>query len=380
MENVSLEIVKQPGEEYGLPYRFWQGCPTILRTRGGTLFAGWYSGGSKEPSPDQYNILARSVDDGKTWEEPLLVIRSIPEQKIRSIDIQLWLDPQGRMWLFWCRRDDHFRQDDPRHMFTWALICENPDEPLLRWSAPREIAPGFLRCQPTMLSDGRILLCSYDWTDEFYHYSESADGGENWIRRKGGRKLSAKFDETMVLELRNHELLMFARSEQQCIARSVSRDGGRSWSDGARTDLVAPSSRFFIARLPSGSVLRISNNHPEERRNLTAFLSDDDCWTWKYSLLLDEREPVSYPDAAMSSDGTIRILYDRGRTTDKEILFARISEEDIRRGAPGDQTILKHLVSKAPTRPYDGLLFQQEQERDEQWLEQYKLFNRAGGK
>ena len=190
----------------------------------------------------------------------------------------------------------------------------------------------------------------------------------------------AKFDETMVLELRNHELLMFARSEQQCIARSVSRDGGRSWSDGARTDLVAPSSRFFIARLPSGSVLRISNNHPEERRNLTAFLSDDDCWTWKYSLLLDEREPVSYPDAAMSSDGTIRILYDRGRTTDKEILFARISEEDIRRGAPGDQTILKHLVSKAPTRPYDGLLFQQEQERDEQWLEQYKLFNRAGGK
>ena len=290
-------VILHPRADHQTPRRFWQGCPTIQCTPKGTLFAGWYSGGAGEPSLGNYNLLVRSRDGGLSWSDPLLVIESLREEDILAIDIQLWLDPQGRMWLFWCRRDDHFRQDDPRHMFTWALICENPDEPLLRWSAPREIAPGFLRCQPTVLSDGRILLCSYDWT--------------------------AKFDETMVLELRNHELLMFARSEQQCIARSVSRDGGRSWSDGARTDLVAPSSRFFIARLPSGSVLRISNNHPEERRNLTAFLSD---------------------------------------------------------GAPGDQTILKHLVSKAPTRPYDGLLFQQEQERDEQWLEQYKLFNRAGGK
>lgn len=376
MENDMLEIVGKPGTEYTLPCRFWQGCPTILRTRGGTLFAGWYSGGSKEPSPDQYNILARSVDDGKTWEEPLLVIRSLPEQKIRSIDIQLWLNPQGRMWVFWCRRDDRFRQDDPNHMFTWALICEHPDEPLLRWSAPRKIAPGFLRCQPTVLSDGRILLCSYDWTDEFYNYSESSDGGKSWIRRRGGRKLSSKFDETMVLELRNHDLLMFARSEKQCIACSVSQDGGRSWSDGAETDLTAPSSRFFIARLPSGNVLRICNDHPEERRNLTAFLSGDDCRTWKYSLLLDDREGISYPDAAMSCDGTIYILYDRGRTSDKEILFARISEEDIRRGKPGPDTVLKQIVSKAPDRPFDESVFRKTAEYDQNWFRDYKKFNR----
>ena len=124
----------------------------------------------------------------------------------------------------------------------------------------------------------------------------------------------------------------------------------------------------------------ISNNHPEERRNLTAFLSDDDCRTWKYSLLLDEREPVSYPDAAMSSDGTIRILYDRGRTTDKEILYARISEDDIRRGAPGNQTILKHLVSKAPCQPHNMFLFQQAQEKDEKWIDNLIQFHKSGEK
>ena len=30
-----------PGEEYAERFRFWQGCPTILRTPGGRLFAGW---------------------------------------------------------------------------------------------------------------------------------------------------------------------------------------------------------------------------------------------------------------------------------------------------------------------------------------------------
>ena len=63
-----------PGPEYHTLNRFWQGCPTILRTPRGRLFAGWYSGGTGEPDPDNYCLLVRSEDDGMNWSEPELVI------------------------------------------------------------------------------------------------------------------------------------------------------------------------------------------------------------------------------------------------------------------------------------------------------------------
>jgi hypothetical protein len=61
-----------------------------------------------------------------------------------------------------------------------------------------------------------------------------------------------------------------------------------------------------------------------------AFLSADDGRTWSGGLLLDQREGVSYPDAAQGADGTIYVIYDYDRRGAREILMARFSEEDIR--------------------------------------------------
>lgn len=48
------------------------------------------------------------------------------------------------------------RPDAEGFISDW-LICEHPDEPTLRWSALRKIAPGFLCCQPTVLSDAPLV-------------------------------------------------------------------------------------------------------------------------------------------------------------------------------------------------------------------------------
>ena len=135
------------------------------------------------------NILMRSDDDGNSWKGPELIIDSVPEAKLRAIDIQLWLAPDHKMWVFWCERDDHFLNSDERHLSTCAVICDDPDADKLKWSEPKRITIGFLRCQPTVLSDGRIILCSYDWTNDRYGYSESSDGGRTWCRCYGGKKL-----------------------------------------------------------------------------------------------------------------------------------------------------------------------------------------------
>ena len=63
-----------PGAEFAPDRRAWQGCPTVVVTKKGRLFAGWYSGGAFEPCIDNYNVLAMSDDGGKTWLDPLLTI------------------------------------------------------------------------------------------------------------------------------------------------------------------------------------------------------------------------------------------------------------------------------------------------------------------
>ena len=68
------------------------------------------------------------------------------------------------------------------------------------------------------------------------------------------------------------------------------------------------------------------------RSHLTALLSEDDGKTWPYTLLLDERNEVSYPDAKEAADGYIYVSYDWERVTQREILMARFTEDDILNG------------------------------------------------
>ena len=98
------------------------------------------------------------------------------------------------------------------------------------------------------------------------------------------------------------------------------------------------------------------------RNNLTALLSTDDGKTYPFELLLDERDNVSYPDVKEADDSFIYIVYDRERgalyneTTDytnyaREILFAKITEADIKAGAlVTEGSSLKNIASRLGSR------------------------------
>ena len=365
-----------PGETFQERYRLWQGCPTILCTPKGRLFAGWYSGGTNEPSFFNYDLLVKSDDGGLRWSDPILVIESLKNEYTICIDIQLWLDPQNKMWLFWTQRDYRFPQNSPEHLRTYAVICDDPDGEQLSFSEPRLVAPGFLRCQPTVLSDGRIMLCAYDWIGECFSYSISSDGGNTWVRKSAGRKnFNTDFDESMVLERKDGSLWMLARNaETGTLTQTISCDGGENWSDGEKSSIVSPATRFFIKRLPSGRILLIKNDAPKERIMMKAFLSEDDGATWKYSLLIDPRL-TSYPDAAIGNDGTIYMVHDRGRVTFKEILISRFTEEDIMAGElVNHNSFLCQIISKAPIRSADPEAEEKIREEDKKFQEiKFKL-------
>ena len=88
------------------------------------------------------------------------------------------------------------------------------------------------------------------------------------------------------------------------------------------------------------------------RSHLTAMLSEDDGATWPYKLLLDERNDAAYPDAMMGEDGYIYATYDWERVTQREILMARFTEEDILAGEMiSERGARKILVNKALGKP-----------------------------
>lgn len=336
--------------------RLFQGCPTIAATRGGRLYAGWYSGGTKEPHMDNFNLLIRSDDLGKTWSKPLLVIPSDKERCIHSLDIQLWTDPDGRLWVFWVQERtrpavendeayvvDGYAFGGDRIHGEWAMVCDDPDADEPVFSEPRRLDDGFLRCKPLALKNGRWINFNYDQNCDRYGYSVSDDCGATWTRFYGAEKIPTPFDEAMAVEKRNGDIHMMARTanDVHALAESVSHDGGVTWEAAKKSVFRDPSSRFFYARTPSGRLMLVKNDHADVRCSMTVFLSDDDGATWPWRAVIDARADTSYPDADFY-DGLVYLLHDCGRCKEREILLSVFSEDDVISG----RTITPRIISK----------------------------------
>ncbi len=352
MKNNAKEIacdllINSKEERFAESIRQFQGCPTIAVTKGGRIFVGWYSGGTREPHIDNYNVLVYSDDSGKTWSDPVLVIPSSRENLVHALDIQLWMSPEGKLHIYWVQ-NNVLPEDAPKpelkpnqpYVFVegyqfcdflhaeWLAVCDNPDADELVFSKPRYLDVGFLRCKPLVLENGRWINFNYDQEHDEYGYSISDDNGKNYTHYYGAKKLATRFDECMAYEKQDGSIRMLARTTIGCLAESYSYDGGLTWTEAKESDIDDPSSRFYVARTPSGRILLVNNDSRETRCKMTVSLSEDDGKTWKYRKCIDSREGISYPDVDFFH-GRIYLTYDRGRCTTKEILFTSFTEEDV---------------------------------------------------
>jgi predicted neuraminidase len=346
---IPATVNTRPGSAYEFRNRNWQGIPGLERTPQGRLWVTWYSGGTGEGA-DNYVLLITSDDDAQSWSEPRLVI-DLPG-RVRAYDPCLWLDPLGRLWLFWAQSYEFF---DGR-AGVWAIRCDDPDAAEPRWSEPKRIANGVMMNKPTVSSNGAWLAPTAVWDfvevqrpeldgERFSNVSRSLDQGETWEVIGGADVPHRQFDEHMIVERRDGSLWMLVRTADG-IGESFSTDGGYTWTPGRDSGLGGPASRFFIRRLQSGRLLLVNHHNFTKRNNLTAMLSDDDGATWYGHLLLDERDKVAYPDGVETEDGQIYIVYDHDRYGDKEIMLAVFTEEDVAQGkisVPGSR--LKQRIS-----------------------------------
>lgn len=359
-------------------YRRWQGIPSIEATARGRIFVNFYGGQGAEVGGN-IMVLCTSDDGGDTFRSCAVVVEH-PDPECRIYDPCLWIDPLERLWMIWAQA----RGFNDGRSGVWVSICENPDAGELQWSAPRRIANGIMMNKPTVLQNGDWLFpcalwrigCGSDPSEDhgldaerFANVYATSDAGKTFTLRGGADVPNRSFDEHMVVQKKDGTLWMLVRTFDG-IGESFSRDNGYTWEDGRKSHIEGPCSRFHIRRLKSGRLLLVNHYRFEDRidlddimqqgdvkkwsgrSHLTALLSEDDGQTWPYSLLLDIRKDAAYPDAVEAADGYIYITYDWERVTQREILMARITEEDILQGClQAPKSKLQILVNKAAGMP-----------------------------
>lgn len=346
-------FIENPKGKYADYRRVWQGIPTIERTRGGRILACWYSGGKTE-EPGNFLVAVKSEDGGRSFSPPLFAVEP-PTRNVRCFDPCLWLDPYGKLWLFYAQ--SCLLMDGRGGV--WAMVCHDPDAPELIFDPPRRIANGIMMNKPTVLSSGEWLMPCAIWNfdaseslhnlpDERYsNVYRSADGGETFALIGHSAYADRWIDEHMLVERRDGSLWMLIRARGG-IGQAFSYDKGVTWEGESDSGLGGPCSRFCIRRLRGGNLILVNHHDFKGRNNLKAMLSRDDGTTWEGFLTLDGRADVSYPDIAEDGGGNIYIIYDRSRYADREILMAKFTEADILAGkiiTPG--SALKILVNRA---------------------------------
>jgi hypothetical protein len=384
-------ILTEPGPEHAAENRmFVCSAGGVAVAPNGRIWASWDSGGYGE---GQYNFifLASSDDGGKTWSEPKMII----DPPFRASYSGLWIDPEGRLWFTfslwpvrnaredWTTMEERF--DDIRAYKTflgenqgqgsqfWAITTDDPGAASPEWNRPRLLATEYGHMnEPTVLSDGTwvfptgtIVRDQDRGRKKLLRPLFSDDQGESFHFRghvpvpKGDRNA----DELQVVERADGSLWLLCRTSYG-IGESFSYDQGYTWTEMQPSGIPHPVARFYIGRLESGKLLLVKHGpmdeevteeerlfHTRHRDRLTAFLSDDDGETWSGGLMIDERNGVSYPDAAQDAEGNIYVVYDYQRHHAKEILMAVFTEEDIEAGEPVSEVArFRQIVDKALAR------------------------------
>lgn len=142
-------------QKFTVPYRLWQGIPSIEVTRGGRIFSAFYSGGTKEEIGNFCLLI--SSDDGVTFSEPIAVAF---DKDYRCYDPCLWIDPLGRLWFIWACAPDHA---------VYAVICDDPDADELVWGDEFKIGCDVMMNKPTVLSSGEWLFPIAIWSRSVVH-------------------------------------------------------------------------------------------------------------------------------------------------------------------------------------------------------------------
>jgi predicted neuraminidase len=205
--------------------------------------------------------------------------------------------PDGLLWLF-CKVGERISE--------WiTLVTRSPDGGAT-WEPVRELVPGDrsggrgpVKNPPLRTPDGLWLAPASveEWGDRprwSPFVDVSADGGRTWERSPipvDRARLRGAGHIQPALWWGPSGPVALMRSTEGRAHRSSSPDGGRTWTPAEPTGLPNGNSGLSAVALPSGRAACVHNPSDRDwgpRCPLVVSLSDDDGWTWRQVLVLDD--------------------------------------------------------------------------------------------
>lgn len=351
------------GELIFPPNSFHNHGSSIVETPEGDLITAWFHGTGERQSDDVLIQGARKRKGDSVWSEPF-VMADTPD--LPDCNPVLFIDSRGMLWLFWITVQDNmwggsllkyrttrnYSADGPPCWEWQDVIHTRPVELEERFlkvvdegitvygSVIESIKPGMLkeveavreiakdklhqrlgwmtRVPPIMLADGRLMLGLYS---DVFNCSLAAftnDWGATWT-------FSTPImdpDVTMLANIqpafaqrKDGSILAFMRDNglPKQVRQSVSKDNGHTWENMLLTGISNPGSSVDVEALKSGKWIMICNDTIIGRHLLSAYLSDDEGATWKWSRPIEEAPfdegSFSYPTVIQTTDGLVHVTY-----------------------------------------------------------------------
>jgi len=290
---------------------------TLEALPNGDIIAAWY-GGDYERAHNVAIYAARLKKGESKWSDVWLV-HDVP--KLSEGNPVLWLAPDKKtLWLFYVTIMKETWND--ARMFYKKSLDEGKtwSEPVTLI----EQLGMMTRNKPLVLKSGEILLPIYNETIFDSQFIISDDGGATWersavLRAPGGiiQPSAVQLDDGSILTV------MRTGSKNGLAWWARSKSKGNKWSKPYTTDIHNPGSAADMVRLPNGHIALVYNDSPTDRNPLTVAISTDEGKTWAYKRDI-ERAPsgsFAYPAVIATPDGIIHVTYSYARDSIKYAAF-----------------------------------------------------------
>ena len=280
----------------------------IIRLLDGKLLLGWtefYAGGGADHAPAR--LVGRvSADEGRSWGEKYTLVEN--DGGCNVMEVNFVRLESGAIALFHCQKNSE--HGDARIMMRASGDEGQTFGPAVQMSRDN-LYTGLTNGRCIRLRNGRILLAA--WEGGASYCCVSDDDGATWHDSQRVRPTAADAAhvadesppedqlyavENACAELKNGSVMMLMRTGLDGQYKSISPDGGETWSTPVSTQLRGTPAPVAISRIPTtGHLLAIWNNNTDtptahgnrNRRPLTSAISEDEGETWGHFRNLEER-------------------------------------------------------------------------------------------
>lgn len=251
---------------------------SIIPLKDGSLLLGWtefYAGKGADHGPARLSGKI-SNDGGRSWGEKYTLVENNGGCNVMEVNFLRLLN--GNIAIFYCQKNTE--STDCRIMMRTSY-----DEGKT-WLDPKQLSPsgkytGLTNGRSIRLRSGRILLEA--WTGGYCYCVISDDDGKTWRDSRHIKPAGGECYENACIELKDGKVLMLMRTELGGQFKSISTDGGETWSDPVLTQLTGSAAPVSISRIPkTGDLLVIWTHNPgaKKRNPLTSAISGDEGKTW----------------------------------------------------------------------------------------------------